>query len=129
MKFRKIDVSDNNIFVLIKENLNNSVSFIVMFEIYQNNTLVEKIFSSEVFLFDDAPKEAIDRIVSGKEKVNEVFSDNQSMWVWKFNLSSFFYESINNLWWKDYQYRDRAITWIQHMINRIVTKMEIEISK
>ena len=100
-----------------------------MFEIYQNNTLVEKIFSSEVFLFDDAPKEAIDRIVSGKEKVNEVFSDNQSMWVWKFNLSSFFYESINNLWWKDYQYRDRAITWIQHMINRIVTKMEIEISK
>ena len=93
MKFRKIDVNDNNIFVLVKENLDNSTSLIVMFEIYQNNTLVEKIFSNEVFIYDKKTKKAIDHaffIGKKKEKVNESFSDNQSIWVWKFNLSSFF---------------------------------------
>ncbi|MDE5545098.1 MAG: hypothetical protein K2I76_00595 [Malacoplasma sp.] len=52
MKFRKIDTNDNNIFVFIKENENTSLSFMVIFEIYENGVLVEKVGSSEVFVSD-----------------------------------------------------------------------------
>ena len=131
MKFRKIDVNDNNIFVLVKENLDNSTSLIVMFEIYQNDTLVEKVFSTEVFLSEKFTKKAIDRIIGDQEKINEIISDNQSIWLWKFNLSSFFYKIIKELSLGEYQSENltEELTWIQHIINRIVTKMEIELSK
>ena len=131
MKFRKIDVNDNNIFVLVKENLDNSTSLIVMFEIYQNDTLVEKVFSTEVFLTEKFTKKAIDRIIGDQEKINEIISDNQSIWLWKFNLSSFFYKIIKELSLGEYQSENltEELTWIQHIINRIVTKMEIELSK
>ena len=126
MKFRKIDVNDNNIFVLVKENLDNSTSLIVMFEIYQKDTLIEKVFSTEVFLSEKFTKKAIDRIIGDQEKINEIISDNQSIWLWKFNLSSFFYKIIKELSLGEYQSENltEELTWIQHVINRIVTKME-----
>ena len=127
MNFKKIK-SNHKKFVLIKEKENKSFELTILFEIFQNNEIFEKIFSDEIIFSDKNSISVIKDIISCNTKtVEEKTSETNSDYFYKFDFNEFIILLIDfqhKMLWKAYIWIKKSCIKISAAITQIKYTIE-----